>query len=106
MNVHHLLTQEITIAARSGTRQNSGDANYGSQSTITCRIERKVRLVRGPDGNELSTAHVIVTATEIAEGTRIWLPGATTTDTNAALVPVARGSAQTPGGQTLWETYL
>jgi hypothetical protein len=105
MNVSHLLTDTVTVKAPS-TVDNYGDVSFGASSTIKARVEKKQKLHRDDAGNEVATNHVILTETEITQGSRVWLPGSDTTDDNDALVPLQWGQASTFGGYTIYEVYV
>ena len=101
----HLMTHTVTLASKSG-RSNSGDPTYGSQTTISARVERKSKLFMAQDGNHKMAESRIISESEILLTDRVWLPGDDTTDTNESKQPIAVGNADTPDGYTLYEAWL
>ena len=65
---------EISIRVPSG-RDSNGDATASvTTNNVKCRVEARRDLVRGPDGNEVVSAHRIHTTQAITMGTAIWIP--------------------------------
>lgn len=103
--VLHLLVDTVTVAAVTGVG-NTGDPTFGAQSTLPARVENKSRLIPGTDGNDLKANHVIITETEIDRRSKVWLPGDSTGDANAARRILDVRKSSTPDSFTLYETYL
>ena len=106
MSLAHLLTDTVTVAARSGV-SGAGDPTYGSQTTVTARVEHGSKLVKASDGREIQAEHTVLTTTAVGLQDRLWLPGDDTGDATKARLPVANKIASTPtGALTIYETYL
>lgn len=103
MQLASKLNQSVTYAAHSSISA-TGAITYGSQSTISARVELDRRFVAGADGNPVEVNHVIYSETEIPLGARVWLPGSTAANNQHSLRVMQ--SISTPSlraTQTLWE---
>lgn len=106
MNIAAKLNQSVTYALRSGVG-NAGDPTYGSQSTISARVEARQKILPQPDGTERQSTHVIYTATQIPLGARVWLPGASTGNNNhARTVLTANEDPSLGANQTLYQAFV
>lgn len=102
----HLLTQSIVYVPVTG-RTRTGDPTFGAQVTLNARIEFGTQLIRDDQGTEIDCEAVIITETQIPRDARVWLVGTDTVgDTEDARAVEAQKSAQTPGGYSLFETFL
>jgi hypothetical protein len=102
----HLMTDTVYIKSYDGTRQNSGDPNFGAQTSIAARAERIQKLVMAADGNEKMSESRIISESEIVITDMVWPPWTDETDDNDSKQPIAVGRASTPGGYTLYEAWL
>jgi hypothetical protein len=106
MSYARLLTQTVTFAPPSGVGA-AGDTAYGPQQTTRARVEFGTKLLYGADGTQTTCEAVIASAAEIPMGSRVWLPGDNTADTNAAKRAIRVARASDPAGRvTVYETYL
>ena len=103
----HLLTDTVTVAAKSGV-SGYGDPSYGAQAEVDARVEYDRKVISGPDGTELVTTHVIASSTtEIALGSRVWLPGADTDEAvEAKLVVYVKAASIPDGSDTIYEARV
>jgi hypothetical protein len=105
MNFAHRLTETVSYKTPSGV-SSSGDLTYGSLSTLNARIYRKTQIVSNANGAQVTSNYVIETETQIPLDARIWLPGASTSDNNAAQRVLSSEYASTlDGSYTLYLTY-
>lgn len=98
--------ETITVAsvASVGLR---GVPVLGPQRQVKARVERVSRFLRTTTKQEVVSSHKVYTATEILPTDRVWLPGANTTDANAARIPAALTSTPDRSGAfTLYEVDL
>jgi hypothetical protein len=106
MSFAHLLTDTVTVAAPNGV-SSSGDPAFAAATTVKARVERGSKTVYGPSGTQLQSEAVIYTETEIALGSRVWLPGDNIGSAAAAKRPLIIGKVSAPGGGlTLCKTHL
>jgi len=105
MNVARMLTDTVSVALRTGA-SSYGDPIFGSVASMKARVEQKNEEVAASDGSTFVASHVVVTETEISIGSRVWLSGESTSDTNIAKYVRGAKRASTPGGYTLFEAYL
>jgi len=98
----HLLTDTISYSLVTGVGT-AGDPTYGSILTTTARVEEDTKLTQTPDGAEWVSFHKLTTKTSLPVGSRIWLPGRSTSDADAADEVDAIKKASLPGGGTLYE---
>ena len=105
-NLIHTIAFRTTTAARDA----NGDAVAKTATqTARARVESRRDKVRGPDGNEVVTAHRIYTDTVIPPGAVVWVPflGDDVTNDNHGRRPIAvTSSEQLRGGSTLCTVYL
>jgi len=105
MDVSHLFLDTVTIAAQASVSE-AGDPTFGSQSTIKARVEHGTKLVVS-DGAQIQADHVVITTSPVLHTDRLWLPGDSTSDNNAARRPVViKKATGLLGGLTLYEVYL
>jgi LDH2 family malate/lactate/ureidoglycolate dehydrogenase len=80
MNLSGFMVDTVTVKAASGTTGTKGDPAYGSATTVACRVQQ------GRDRKVADIAHeaVVYSLEEIAETSRVWLPGTDTNDATAA----------------------
>lgn len=102
--IAHLLTQTATYALRTG--RTGGNVGFGAQLTVACRHERESKIVIDADGEEKRANDAIYAETEIPIGSRVWVPGADTTDNKLARSVLAVAVAATPGGYTHYEMRI
>jgi hypothetical protein len=106
MNFGHRLLSTISYATPS-TVSSAGDITYSATGTMSARILYKNDIVTAPSGEQLTTSTVVETETELPVGTKVWLPGASTGDANAAKRVIQREYAATlDGSYTLYIAYL
>lgn len=106
MNLTEWFVDTVTYASPSGV-DSFGSLSYAAQTTLKGRVEHETQLVVGPDNVEVAANHVIVAASEIPQGARVWLPGDDTADTTKARRILATKKAATKsGGYTLYEMRL
>ncbi len=105
MNIEHILTDNVVIATQSGVGQ-KGDPIFATQQTLKARVEYGTKSIIGQNGAQKQATHAIVTTAEIPIDARVWVPGANTSDNNAARKPIAVKKAATPSGYFIYETYL
>jgi hypothetical protein len=79
--------ETITVAAFDAV--SGGDDTFAASSTLSARVEQRTGIVVTADGTEAAYTHRIATTTEIVPGSRVWLPGANTGDTNEAMRAIA-----------------
>lgn len=106
MNVDSWLVDTITIAPFLD-RDGDGDPSFGAQFTAPARVEFKQTRVVGPDGQEVVSDTRVATKQSIGTQDRVWLPGASTADTNAARLALASQNAKNHGQDlTLFEVFF
>jgi hypothetical protein len=106
VNVRAWLTQSVAVATVTG-RNSHGDPTFGSQRTVTARVEPLVRLLRKPNGEEVYSSHSLLTDQAIAMHERIWLPGTNPADNTAARVPLeVRVTPSKVGDFSLYQVLL
>ena len=74
MNIASWLKETIVIAQPDGTRTDSGEPGYGANANVAARVERRDKLIRDMNGNEINITHAIATDQEIGMQAKIWLP--------------------------------
>lgn len=104
MNIQHLLTDTITYKLKTGVGT-YGDPSFGSALTTKARVEFTSKTYVDPSGNEKYSQHVLTTTVELPRGTRLWVPGASTSNDNEALEVKQIKKANIPGGDYLYEVY-
>jgi hypothetical protein len=107
MSFEDYMVDTITLQDATGV-DGAGEPTYsGSKYTALCRWEQVTRLVTGPTRNEVQADDAIATTTPITWTTRIWLPGADTTDVSAAKRPKAiKHAREMDGSGGHYEVYL
>jgi hypothetical protein len=96
----------ITVASVVGVSA-SGDPTYGLSFTLKARVEENYGIVATADGEQSTYTHKVATEIEIGRNARVWLPGASTGDNNAAMRPLASKTAQTlSGGYRYYLTFF
>jgi hypothetical protein len=105
-NAAHLMTDTVTKSSWDGTRANSGDPSFGSQSTIKARVDHENQLVKTASGNEEMSSSQVISESEILITDRVWLPGDDTTKPNESKQPLKVAASSTPGGYTLYRAWL
>lgn len=58
-----MMTQTILVAARTSGLDRYGNAQYGADVSIRCRIVGKRRRVIGPNGNEVTSEQTVYLGT-------------------------------------------
>lgn len=98
--------QTVNIKARSSV-DGWGTRVDGSAVPLAARVEFKVTLVMGADGEQKTTSHHIVTESEILLTDRLWLDGDSTSDATKARIPLSIGRAINEDGTVShYETYV
>lgn len=72
-----------------------GDATYSAATTVACRLERAVNLVRTEDGDSLVTNHVYFLGFEPAEGSKL----------DGRTIVAFADNPELSGDTTVWEVY-
>lgn len=98
--------QSITYAAITA-RDTHGKPTAGSQSTARARVQPSSEVVKDPSGEERAATHVVYTAATLTTAHRVWLPGADTSDFNAARRPISVSAAVDGEGVTrFWKVLF
>lgn len=106
MDLTTWLNQTVTYKTRSSV-SNYGDPSFSAASTMSARVEAKRKLLVGPDGSQTESTHIIYTESELKVGTKVWLPGDTTsTDAHAKRIIEARQHPNKWNSQVLYEAYV
>lgn len=100
MNVDHLLTKTITIAAFTG-RDANGDPTYAAQTTTSARVNKETQTIRTEDGLDVESSTVLYTPIALGKNDRVWLPGADTANVGAALTVIRCGPIDDLHGSTV-----
>ena len=105
MNFAHRMLETVSYKTPNGVGA-SGDLTYSTIGTMDARIYKKTNIVTDANGAERTSNYVVETETEIPIDSRVWLPGASTSDNNAAQRVVAAEYASTlDGSYTLYIAY-
>jgi hypothetical protein len=106
VNLTSWLSQSISVAAQTG-KNSKGDPTYGTPVTVSARVEVSRRFARNAQGQKTVSSHAIYTTTAIALTDRIWLPGVSTSNVQAARGPLSvTAVSDKAGGVTLYEVLL
>lgn len=106
MNISHLFKDTVTIARSSGV-SGAGDPTFAAQVTCSARVEHGTKLITDASGNKVEAEHWYVSTTEVGQDDRVWLPGDSTGDNNAARRPImVKKATELLGGITLYGVYL
>ena len=105
MSVAHLLTQSIVVRAEKG-RSSHGDITFGMAIEMPARVERKAKMVRNITGEERVSTDAVITETEIALSSRVWLPDDDISEDNEGRTVLMVEKASKPGGYTFYQTWL
>jgi hypothetical protein len=98
-----LLVHTITYALRNGVNA-SGSPTFAAQATCAALVEQHISRAEVGKGIEWKTYNHVATETELPNGTRVWLPGASTGDNNASVLVRTFKTATSPiTGDTLYE---
>jgi hypothetical protein len=99
-------TDTITVASQAGSTS-GGDPIYGAQRAIAGTVKVVLRKQQTAQGTAVLTQSVFVTDQPIVQGDRLWLPGANTSSTAAAIrLGMVRSSHDKYGASTLYEVDL
>jgi len=105
MDWSHRLTS--TISYKSKASFSDGDFSFGTTATAKARVWRQDKIIPGPGGQQIACTHAIATETDLEEGTRVWLPGATVSDVTESYAIMRRQTAaMLDGSYTLYIYYL
>lgn len=99
MNLAGRFLDTVTVQSQTSSN-NYGDPNFGSQRTIKGRVMTELRKEMTASGTTVRTVSMFVTDQAIAQGDRLWLPGADTTDAKQARRLGLVKSAKTLDGAT------
>lgn len=106
MNLLSKMHQTVTFATKA-TVDGYGDPTFSAQTAISARVESKRDILRGTDGTEIESNHVVFSATQIPLDARVWLPGDNTADDSAARRVVdSRAIPSLRNTQVLYEARL
>ena len=78
------LTVNVRVAA---SRNNYGDATFGSASPISARVENKTDIFETSTGKEERQSIIVITESEIKITDRVFLPGDSADTANLGHVP-------------------
>lgn len=106
MRIDHLLRQTVSVATVASV-DSAGDPTWGAPAEMVARVEGiQGRSIRGLNGEAVTADFLVWTKEPIALTSRVWLPGAATTDINAKR-PVRVETVPDIGGATdFFKTYL
>lgn len=82
------LKQTIYVATASSI-SSAGETTYGTPASRAARVVRKDIVVTGPGGEQRASSHTILTESEIALSSRIWMPGDSSADATLARVALS-----------------
>lgn len=82
-NIDTWLTDSVIVAARTDVDA-WGDPTFGSQVTVTCRIEEETGVITAISGNQIEYGHKLTTTTAITKQSRVWLSADDETDDTEA----------------------
>lgn len=99
MNIRHLLTQTVTVAAYTSAN-GYGEPGYGPQRPIPARVEVEDGVQNAGEGEEATVTATIYTAERIGPQDRVWLPGTDTSSVSAARKTMAADDAVPLRGST------
>lgn len=103
MNFAAWLTQTVNVAPVSGIDQ-YGKPTYGPPVARQVRLEQRRTMVTTGRGEEAVANHRLWCAEPINLTDRIWLPGLSTADNEAAkLALTVSSSSDKPGARTLYK---
>lgn len=106
MSIASWLRQTAYKASVTGTDV-YGKPSYGTPIAVPVRVELESRMLRTAQGEQVQSSHKLWSLTGIALTDRVWLPGASTADPNAAKLPLAVNAVgDKRGGRTLFEVWL
>ncbi len=81
------LNDTITVAPMTGVND-YGEATYGTNYTIKCRVERKLQKVVSAEGQEImSNCEVAMQDQQVGLQDKVWLPEANTAKDDEARYP-------------------
>jgi len=80
-----LLTDTVYIASMTA-RSSTGQATWGTATSVASRVEADEKSYDGPNGTIIKTTHKLFfdTTRTPLEGDRVWLPGANHNNANEA----------------------
>lgn len=100
------LLEDTIFVAELKSLDDAGEAGiFEAPRQLRARVELSTKVVRTPTGEEHNTTHRVLTAEEIAEDSRVWLPGADPKDEDAARDVLVRKSSRR-GPRLVQETWL
>lgn len=84
--IRRQLCQTIYVAHKTAESQ-AAVPTYGTPSAVRARVNQKTGTAFTADGDEVTTSHELISATEIVLTDRIWLPGLSSSDSTKAILP-------------------
>ncbi len=111
---HVTQCQQVVNVALAGSPDGRGTITYGTPTVYLARVVPRVKRMRGADGEDKTTSHVIVTELEIPANARIWIPpdSNTTPDSVAPDPTKARTQISNVNGRAEdgtsnhWQTWI
>lgn len=84
MNLEHTFIEPVTVRALV-SRDTNGDPTYADAAVVMCRVQRKTQTIRTREGTTVESSTTLFSSTAIARYSRVWLPGADTSNVGASL---------------------
>ena len=101
-----LMTHTVWLASKTGIAGDRADPTYSAAVSTSCRLDKKINILKDDKGNERQTTNVITAETEIAKGQMAWLDESDKDDLAKALEIFQVKESGTPDGSlTLWEAW-
>lgn len=79
-----LLIHTINIRRVTGWSASGANMTLGAATPVLAYVEEERRVTTEPNGNQVTTTHIIITEDEILRDDLIWLPGLDPNDLNLA----------------------
>lgn len=106
MSLSSILRESAYVATVTST-DNRGNPVYGAPVLRKVRIERSQRMVTTARGEESPSSHRLWCLDPISLTDRIWLPGSSTSSSEASLTPLAVSAVSDfAGARTLYRVDL
>lgn len=97
---------EARVASVAGV-DSYGTPTFGQPRSLWCRWQQLRRMARRANGEEVVVNHVLYTDAPVQLTDRVWLPGASTSNTEAARSPISvTASPDKTGSRTLYKVEL
>ena len=105
--ITHLLTDTISYRLRTGVTI-YGDPEFLeiTTSTAACRVERSKTWQGNTSGDEFVINTKVFLEVDVPVGSRVWLPGASTSSVSNSLPVLAQTKVSFPGGGDLYEIVV